>query len=187
MIDITEGGTSMTNAQIVKSLVNLEPDLDVLEVEEVKKNGKSVKIIHISNSKKRVRCPYCKKYTRNVHDKLKPITVKYLTIAGYTTYLKVYKRRFNCNNCGKRFTEDNFINDRGKNISLKLEQKVLLDLMNYNLSMSYIARSNNISDNKVRSILKQHMKSYPETLKNLPSIISFDEFKADTRKENMHL
>ena len=54
--------------------------------------------------------------------------------------------------------------------------------MNYNLSMSYIARSNNISDNKVRSILEQHMKSYPETLKNLPSIISFDEFKADTRK-----
>ena len=52
--------------------------------------------------------------------------------------------------------------------------------MNYNLSMSYIARSNNISDNKVRSILKKHMKSYPETLKNLPSIISFDEFKADT-------
>ena len=54
--------------------------------------------------------------------------------------------------------------------------------MNYNLSMSYIARSNNISDNKVRSILKQYMKSYSETLKNLPSIISFDEFKADTRK-----
>ena len=27
----------MTNTQIVKSLVSLEPDLDVLEVEEVKK------------------------------------------------------------------------------------------------------------------------------------------------------
>ena len=172
----------MTNTQIVKSLVSLEPDLDVLEVEEVKKNGKMAKVIHISNSKKRVRCPHCKKYTRNIHDKLKPITIKYLPISGYTTYLKVYKRRFNCSNCGKRFTEDNFINDRGKNISLKLEQKVLLDLMNYNLSMRYIASSNNISDNKVRSILKQHMKVYPETLKKLPSIISFDEFKADTRK-----
>ena len=172
----------MTNTQIVKSLVSLEPDLDVLEVEEVKKNGKMVKVIHISNSKKRVRCSHCKKYTRNVHDKLKPITVKYLTIVGYTTYLKVYKRRFNCSNCGKRFTEDNFINDKGKNISLKLEQKILLDLMDYNLSMSYIAKTNNISDNKVRSILENYMKSYPETLKNLPSIISFDEFKADTRK-----
>lgn len=62
MIDITEGGTSMTNTQIVKSLVNLEPDLDVLEVEEVKKNGKMVKVIHISNSKRRVRCPYFRIY-----------------------------------------------------------------------------------------------------------------------------
>ena len=182
MIDITEGGTSMTNTQIVKSLVSLEPELDVLEVEEVKKNGKSVKIIHISNSKKRVRCPHCKKYTRNVHDKLKPITVKYLTIAGYTTYLKVYKRRFNCNTCGKRFTEDNFINDRKKTVSLKLEQKILLDLQEYNLSMSYIAKINNVTDNEVRYILKKHMKNYPTKLKNLPSVISFDEFKADTRK-----
>ena len=32
MIDIKEGGMSMTNTQIIKSLVNLEPDLDVLEV-----------------------------------------------------------------------------------------------------------------------------------------------------------
>ena len=34
----------MTNAQIVKALVNLEPDLDVLEAlvgEEERKNGKS--------------------------------------------------------------------------------------------------------------------------------------------------
>ena len=57
-----------------------------------------------------IRCPHCNKYTRSVHDKLKPIAIKYLDVAGYTTYLKVYKRRFNCNNCGKRFTEDNFIN-----------------------------------------------------------------------------
>ena len=181
MIDITEGGTSMTNTQIVKSLVSLEPELDVLEVEEVKKNGKSVKIIHISNSKKRVRCPHCKKYTRNVHDKLKPITVKYLTIAGYTTYLKVYKRRFDCSNCGKRFTEDNFINGNKKTLSLKLEQKILMDLKEYNLSMTYIAKSNNVSDNEVRYILKNYMKNYPSKLKNLPSVISFDEFKADTR------
>lgn len=111
----------MTNTQIIKSLVSLEPDLDVLEVEEVKKNGIPIKIIDISNSKKRVRCPYCKKYTRNIHDKLKSITVKYLSIAGYTTYLKVYKRRFNCSNCRKRFTENNFINGTKNTVSLKLE------------------------------------------------------------------
>ena len=39
----------MTNTQIVKSQVSLEPDLDVLEVEEMKKNGITVKIIYISS------------------------------------------------------------------------------------------------------------------------------------------
>ena len=48
--------------------------------------------------------------------------------------------------------------------------------------MSYIAKINNVTDNDVRYILKKYMKNYPPKLKNLPSIISFDEFKADTRK-----
>lgn len=85
----------MTDTQIVNELVGLEPDLNILEIEEVKKKGKIVKIIHVSNGKARVRCPICKKYARSIHDKLKPIEIKYLKMADYTTYLKVYKRRFN--------------------------------------------------------------------------------------------
>ena len=68
----------MNNTQIIKELVNLEPDLDIFKVEEVKRNEKIIKEIYVINSKTRVRCPYCGKYTRNIHDKLKPITVKYL-------------------------------------------------------------------------------------------------------------
>ena len=116
--DITEEVVSMTDTQMVKKLVALETDLDILNIEEAKIKEKISKVIHVSNGKKRVRCIYCNKYTRNVHDKLKPITIKYLDIAGYTTYLKVYKRRFNCSNCSKRFTEENFINGNKKNIKL---------------------------------------------------------------------
>ena len=172
----------MTDTQIVKGLVNLEPDLNIFEIEEVKKNGKIVKVISVENSKSRVRCPICNRYTRSIHDKLKPIEIKYLKIAGYITYLKVYKRRFNCYNCNKRFTENNYINGTKKKISLKTEQKILLDLMDYNLSLKYIATHNDVSDNTVRNVLKNKMKDYPTNLKKLPSIISFDEFKADTRK-----
>ena len=171
----------MIDTQIISELVGLEPELDVLKVEEVKKRGKVVKQIYVSSSKKRIRCPYCNKYTRSIHDKLKPVTVKYLDVAGYTTYLKVYKRRFNCNNCGKRFTEDNYINGNGKTLSLKLEQKILMDLRDYNLSLSYIAIHNNVSDNTVRNVLKNYLKKYPLHLRKLPSVLSFDEFKADTR------
>lgn len=172
----------MIDTQIVKKLLGLENEVNVLRIEEEKINNRICKLIYVTNSRTRVRCPYCNKFTRNKHDHLKPIKVKYVKMAEYVTYLMVYKRRFNCKNCNKRFTEDNYINSGGCTLSNKLVQKVLLDLKEYNLSLKYIATNNNISDNKVRKILQDYMKDYPETLKNLPSVISLDEFKADTKK-----
>lgn len=64
----------------------------------------------------------------------------------------------------------------------KLEQKVLNDLLNYNLSIKYIAKINNISSYTVRNILLTVMSEYPEYIRNLPKVISFDEFKADTNE-----
>ena len=74
------------------------------------------------------------------------------------------------------------LNNKGKSISNKLEQKVLKDLLNYNLSIKYIAQENNINSESVRKILKNAMNNYPENVINLPRVISFDEFKADTKK-----
>ena len=73
------------------------------------------------------------------------------------------------------------MNNKGKNISNKLEQKVLKDLLNYNLSIKYIALENKINSESVRKILKNAMSEYPKQIKNLPRVISFDEFKADTQ------
>ena len=53
------------------------------------------------------------------------IRVKYVDMAGYTTYLEITKRRFRCKECNKIFTENNYINNPGKKISIKLEQKIL--------------------------------------------------------------
>lgn len=82
--------------------------------------------------------------------------------------------------CKYKFTEQVTIQRENKNISNKVEQKVLKDLKQYNLSLKYIAEENNISDNTVRNILKEHMKDYSKNIINLPRVISFDEFKADT-------
>ena len=90
------------------------------------------------------------------------------------------KKRFICHKCKKKFTEGVNLNNRGKTISNKLEQKILKDLLNYNLSISYIAKENKVSPGTVRNILKNAMSEYPEYVKNLPRVISFDEFKADT-------
>ncbi len=80
------------------------------------------------------------------------------------------------------FTEDIDLNRKNKTISNKLEQKVLKDLLNYNLSISYIAKENNISPGSVRNILLNAMEEYPKHIVNLPRVISFDEFKADTEE-----
>lgn len=56
-----------------------------------------------------------------------------------------------------------------------------MDLRDYNLSLSYIAIHNNVNDNTVRNVLKNYLKNYPSHLRKLPSVLSFDEFKADTQ------
>ena len=125
----------MSDTQIIKKLVGLESEVNILRVEEEKINNRICKIIYVANSRTRVRCPYCNKFTRSIHDHLKPIKIKYVKMAEYTTYLMVYKRRFNCMNCNKRFTEDNYINSGGCTLSNKLVQKVLIDLREYNLTL----------------------------------------------------
>ena len=50
------------------------------------------------------------------------------------------------------------------------------------MSIKYISENNNISSFSVRRILEIAMKDYPEHITNLPKVISFDEFKADTKE-----
>lgn len=92
------------------------------------------------------------------------------------------KRRFICHGCKYKFAEQVTIQRENKNISNKIEQKVLKDLKQYSLSLKYIAEENNISDITVRNILKEYMKDYPKNFINLPMVTSFDEFKADTKE-----
>jgi len=166
----------------LEKLLKLGSDYKVEKQGEVKENGKSIKVIYVSCKKKKEKCPKCGKYTNSIHDRLKPIELKYLKIVEYDVKIVITKRRFICHKCNKKFTESVNLNEEGCNISNKLKQKVLKDLLNYNLSLKYIAKENNISDNEVRTLLKKTMKEYPAHVKNLPKVISMDEFKADTDK-----
>ena len=128
------------------------------------------------------KCPYCNEYTSSIHDRLKPIELKYLKLFEQDTRILIIKKRFICHKCNKKFTEEVDLNNHGKNISNKLEQKILKDLLNYNLSISGIAKENDLSPGTVRSIFKNAMSDYPTNIINLPRVISFDEFKADTNR-----
>lgn len=63
IVVIIEGGNGMTNTQDIKQLVALESCIKITKVEEVKINNKKAKLIYVLNSKARVRCPKCNKYT----------------------------------------------------------------------------------------------------------------------------
>lgn len=141
-----------------------------------------IKVIYVENKNKKDKCPVCNEYTSSIHDKLKPIEVKYLKVIEQETKVNIVKKRFVCHKCNKKFTEQLDLNEKGKTVSNKLEQKVLKDLLNYNLSIKYIANINNISSYTVRNILLNTMSEYPEYVRNLPRVISFDEFKADTNE-----
>ncbi len=166
----------------VKELMGLNKDYKVIRVEEVNENKQICKYVYVEKITKKEKCPICNQYTKSIHDKLKPIKLKYVKAFEYTTYLIVIKRRFMCHKCNKKFTESIILNEENKSISTKLEQKILKDLLKYNLNLKYIAEENNVSDNTVRNILKNAMKDYPEHKRLLPRVISLDEFKADTNK-----
>ena len=162
--------------------MGLDGGYKVIKVEERKEGKVIAKFIYVGTTSKKCKCPKCGKHTKSVRDRLKPITLKYVKAFEFITYIVLIKRRFICHGCKYKFTEQVTIQRENKNISNKVEQKVLKDLKQYNLSLKYIAEENNISDNTVRNILKEHTKDYPKNIINLPRVISFDEFKADTKE-----
>ena len=166
----------------VEQLLNIGNQYKIIKFEERKEDKKLIKIIYVESKNKKEKCPKCGNYTNSIHDKLSPIELKYLKIVEYDCKINIIKKRFICHNCNKRFTEEVDLNQKGKTISRKLEQKILKDLLDYNLSIKYIGESNNVSSDSVRKILENAMSKYPEHIINLPRVISFDEFKADTNE-----
>ena len=165
----------------VKKLLGLEDkNMKILSVEEEKAKGKTIKIVNVISTNEKVKCPICNKYTRSVHDYLKPINSKYLKMAEYECYLRIKRKRFICRKCNKRIIEDVGIISKGRNISNALNIKIRKDLLKTCYSIKDIAENNNVSPDKVRNILLEVMNDYPENVKTLPDVISFDEFKADT-------
>lgn len=94
----------------------------------------------------------------------------------------ICKKRYHCYNCNKIFTEELNINTNKGNISNKVKIKIRKDLLDYNLSFKYIAEKNRVSITTVENEMLSIISGIPKHIKNLPRVISFDEFKADTNE-----
>ncbi len=151
---------------------------EYLIMEIKRENGKIE--VELVSKKKKVRCPNCNKFTNSVHSKLKPIRSIYLDSCGEKVNLIIHKRRFHCYNCNKIFTEEMNLNTQNGSISNKVKIQIRKDLLDYNMTIDKIATKNHVSKYIVRKELEEATSTIPEYQKNLPKVISFDEFKADT-------
>ena len=138
--------------------------------------------VELESKKTKVRCPHCNQFTKSVHSKLKPIKSIYLDSCGERVNLMIHKRRFHCYNCNKIFTEEMNLNTKNGSISNKTKIQIRKDLLNYNMTIAQIATKNHVSKYIVRKELEEATKILPDYQKNLPMVISFDEFKADTKE-----
>lgn len=153
-----------------------------IKILDVKQRGNGLIEVDIESRKKKVRCPICDKFTSSVHGKLKPIKSIYLDSCGSKVDLIIHKKRYHCYNCNKIFTEDLNINTSKGNISNKVKIQIRKDLLNYNLSLKYIAEKNRVSITFVENEMLDIISGIPKYVINLPRVISFDEFKADTKE-----
>lgn len=153
---------------------------EVYKIDEELEKERMVKIIYVKIRSKKYRCPKCNKFTSSVHDVLKPVKIKYLDIAGHSSVIYLSKRRFICHECNIKFTETTNLHEKNHTLSNKLKIKIRKDLLNKSMTIYEIARQNNVSEYTVRKELKIIMKDHSGSIKILPKIISFDEFKADT-------
>ena len=150
----------------------------IISIEE--KEG--IVLVELSNRRNKVRCPECNGFTSSVHDKLKPIKSAYLDACGQEVKLLIYKRRFHCYKCNKIFTEEMNLTSKNGSISNATKIQIRKDLLDYNLTLEKIAIKNHVSKYIVRKELEEATSTIPEHIKNLPKVISFDEFKADTKE-----
>ena len=153
-------------------------EIKIMKIEE--KNG--IIEVELKSKKEKVRCPECNKFTNSEHSKLKPIRSVYLDSCGEQVNLIIHKRRFHCYNCNKIFTEDLNLNTKDGNISNKTKIQIRKDLLDYNMTIKRIAEKNHVSTYVVRQELIEATSTIPDFIKNLPRVISFDEFKADTNE-----
>ena len=145
------------------------------------KKEKGIIEVELKSKKDKVRCPSCNKFTSSIHSKIKPIRSVYLDSCGERVNLIINKRRFHCYNCNKIFTEEMNLNSKNGSISNKTKIQIRKDLLDYNMTIDKIAAKNHVSKYIVRKELEDAATTIPDYQKNLPKVISFDEFKADTK------
>lgn len=165
----------MPHLNCISKLLNLQALL--FDIDNISENENQI-IIPVSTKKKEHICPCCGMPTSYVHD-YRIQYVKDIPFRHKIIVLKLRKRRYVCNNCGKRFFEHYDFLPKYYHSSNRLFANILYELQD-KLSFKTIAKNNFVSTNTVSRALKLvHFTDKPE----LPEVLGIDEFKGNCNSE----
>ena len=163
----------MLSYNYTKDLLNLQ-DVIITNVE----NLSSHTLIHTELTVKPHICPCCKQETTYIHDYRKRI-IKDISAFGKHVTLIHNHRRYVCKNCGKRFAEDNSFAPKYYRVTLRLIDEIFKKTESVRPFTS-IAKEVNLS---VSTVIRFFDMLAFDAPKELPQVLSIDEFKGNTGKE----
>lgn len=150
--------------------------LEDIIILEAKQNFQRVDI-YIMKPRRKHSCPVCGLETDKVHDyRWQP--VKDLQAYGKHTLLHIRKRRYVCDQCGKRFIEDITFLPRYHRVTNRLVAHVITAFTGLE-SIKDIAKEHSIS----APTAVRYFKLVDYKCKSLPEALSIDEFKGNAGGE----
>lgn len=163
----------MLTYDYTKDLLNLQ-GVEVIKIEK----SESKTLIYTQLPVKPHTCPCCSHRTTSVHD-YRIRKTKDISAFGKYVILMHNHRRYVCKHCGKRFAEDNSFAPKYYRVTLRLIDEIFKKTESER-SFTSIAKEVNLSVSTVIRFFDILSYSAP---KELPHVLSIDEFKGNTDKE----
>lgn len=159
----------MSEKDYITKVLDMEDGI----IEGIKEEGNELKLT-MSLERKAHPCPACGAWTERVHD-YRVRRLRDLEIAGKKTEILYRRRRYICENCGKKFAERCTFAGRYQRCTHRVTLKII-ELLHKRSSLKLVAESTGTSPCTVGRVLNTLSVSGPE---QLPEAISFDEFKGN--------
>ena len=154
-------------------LLNLQ-DFEVEKIEETE----TEKLIYGQLCRCEQYCPCCGAATGTIHD-YRTQRIKDLTILGKRCVIILKKRRYRCNECGKRFYEHNEFVGKYQRMTKRLIGEIIIKLVDVRTYKS-VAEEADISTTTVQRIFDT--VNYPH-ISEMPEVLAIDEFKGNASGE----
>ncbi|CCO07916.1 ISL3 family transposase [Desulforamulus hydrothermalis] len=161
--------------QSIRNFINLK-DVIISNVEHFDSHSE----ISLSMPVRPHKCPACGTLTKSIHD-YRTQKIKDIPWLNKPLYLIYRKRRYNCRKCNKKFYEQVDFIGKYQRMTKRLIMAVV-DRLRSNSSMCSVADDFSLSPCTITRIFDY--LSY--SLKELPTVLSIDEFKGTTDKGKYH-